>query len=71
MTLTRPQIFAIVAAALFVAVLGLLLVVALVALRADHLLAQAMLAASHGQMDISNVVTSVTSADSAYQFLSK
>ncbi len=72
MTINRPQAIAIVSAALLVAVLGLALLLGLLALRADHLLAQAAVSAAHGQMHIANVMGFVTeSGNTAHQFLSK
>ena len=70
--MTRAQAIAIVAAALLVAVLGLALLLGLLALRADHLLAQTAVSAAHGQMHIANVMSFVTEGgNTAYQFLSK
>jgi hypothetical protein len=70
--MTRPQATAIVAAALLAALLGLALLLVLLALHADQLIAQTVLSAAHGQMDIGNVMHVMTNGgQAAHHFLSK
>ncbi len=70
--MTRAQAYAVVSAALIVAVLGLGLVLALHALRADEFLAQVASAAMHGQLQMSRVMNTMSeTGNTAQLYLSK
>ena len=70
--MSRPQMTAVLSAALLAALIGLALLLTLQALGADQFLARALVAAGRGQMRISDVMEVMTAGNNAAQtYLSK